>query len=249
MLICNLAVANIFIVVPLCIFIKWYVSYDTEFSFFEPFLSNSMQCRVSGDILVVSPLLATLFQMLISLQKYCGIVRRRNILSETKPLVYLAITAAWITSVLGCAFVRLQDIDDAQTTTILKGLFFYYLYRNPILPAVLVLDMVFVLVSLFAYTQILQTIHKSRSTHIGRKHGKDSGLSSIIRITFIMILSNVSVLASICINAWLSLATREWSHTLVLMVLIFPLQSVFNPFLFTLTTQRFIKDCRRCFYW
>ena len=247
MLICNLALANIFIVVPLYIFINWYVSYDTEFSFFEPFLSSSMHCRVSGDILVVSPQLGALFQMLISLQKYCGIVRRRNILSETKPLVCLIIFAAWITSVFACTVLRFQDIDDAQTTTILKGLFYYYRYRNLILPAFLVLDMIFLLVSLFAYTQILQTIHESRSTHIGRKHGKDSGLSSIIRIIFIMILSNVSVFFSICINAWLSLTTREWSHTLLLIVLVVPLQSVFNPFLFTLTTQGFIKDCRRNF--
>ena len=247
MLICNLALANIFIVVPLYIFVNWYVSYDTEFPFFEPFLSSSMGCRVSGDILVVSPLLGTLFQMLISLQKYCGIVCKRNILSQTKPLVCLATIAAWITSFLGIGFLRFQDIDDAHATTILKGLFHYYLYRNPILPAFLVLHMVFVLASLFPYTQILQTIHESRSTHIGRKHGKDSGLSSIIRITFILILSNVSVLASICISVWLSLATEEWSHELVLIVLIFPLQSVFNPFLFTLTTQQFIKDCRRCF--
>ena len=120
-----------------------------------------MGCRVSGDILVVSPQLGTLFQMLISLQKYCGIVRRRNILSETKPLVCLVIVAAWITCVFGCTFPRFQDIDDVQTTTILKGLFYYYIYRNPILLAFLVLDMIFLLVSLFAYTQILRIIHEN----------------------------------------------------------------------------------------
>ena len=247
-LICNLALANIFIVVPLYIFIKWYISYDIEFPFFEQFLSKSMGCRVSGAILSVSPQLATVFQMLISLQKYCGIVSRRNILSETKLLVCLVIMAAWITSAFTCTFLHFQDIDDPQPTTIVKSLFYYYVYRNPTLPAFLVLDMIFVLVSVFAYTLILKHIHETRSTHVGRKHGKDSSLSSIFRVAIIMVLSNVPVLAIICINAWLSLASREWSHTLILIVLIFPLQSVFNPFVFTLTTQRFIKDCRRGFH-
>ena len=95
-----------------------------------------MPCKVSGDILVVSPQLATLFQMLISLQKYCGIVRRRNILSNTKPLVCLVIVAAWMTSISACTALRFQDIDDAQTTTIVKGLFYYYLYRNPTMPGI-----------------------------------------------------------------------------------------------------------------
>ena len=246
-LICNLALANSFIVVPLYTFIKWYVPYDIEFPFFEQFLSKSMGCRVSGAILFVSPQLATVFQMLISLQKYCGIVRRRNILSETKPLVCLVSIAAWITSVFTCTVLRFQDIDDPPPTTILKSLFYYYIYRNPTLPAFLVLDMIFVLVSVFAYTMTLKHIYETRSTQVSRKHGKVSSLSSVIRVAFIMVFSNVSVLAAIGINVWLSLATREWSHTLVLIVLIFPLQSVFNPFLFTLTIQRFIKDCRRCF--
>ena len=127
---------TVFIVVPLYIFTDWYVSYGTKFPFFEPFLSSSMPCKVSGDILVVSPQLATLFQMLISLQKYCGIVRRRNILSNTKPLVCLVIVAAWMTAISACTALRFQDIDDAQTTTIVKGLFYYYLYRYPTMPGI-----------------------------------------------------------------------------------------------------------------
>ena len=94
-----------------------------------------MRCRVSGDILVVCIPLATFFQMLISLQKYCGIVCRRSILSGTKPLAYFVITAAWITSVFACIALRVQDIDDTQIITILKGLFFYYRFKYPILSA------------------------------------------------------------------------------------------------------------------
>ena len=70
--ICNLAVADILIAVPLYLFMIWHVSHGTEFTFFETFLSRSISCRISGDILVVSTQLTTLFQMLISFQKYCG---------------------------------------------------------------------------------------------------------------------------------------------------------------------------------
>ena len=242
-LICNLALANSLIVIPLYIFSHWHASHGTEFAFFEPFLSRSMHCRVSGDILVVCTPLATFFQMLISLQKYCGIVCRRNILSGTKPLVYFVTTAAWITSAFACIALRVQDMDGTQITTIFEGLFFYYRFKYPILSASSVLNMIFVLVSVFAYGRIVKNIHETRFT--GRKHGKDSSLSSIVRVTFIMVLSTVFVLATICINTWLSLVTTDLSQTLVLIVLIFPLQSVFNPFLFTLTTQRFFKGCRR----
>ena len=195
MLICNLALAHFFIVVPMCIFISWHVSHGTEFAFFEPFLSRSMSCRVCGDILIVSTQLTTFFQMLISLHKYYGIVRSRNILSETKSLVYLAITAVWIISFSACTLLRFQDTDDKKTTTILEGLFYYYCCKYPILDAILILNIIFVLVSLLAYRVILKNIHDTRFTHIGRKHGKDCSLSSIIRVIFIMVLSNVSVLA------------------------------------------------------
>ena len=247
-LICNLALANFFIIVPMYILVSWHVSYGSEILFFEPFLSRSVRCRVSGDILVVCTQLATFFQMLISLDKYFGIVRRHNILSEAKPLVYLVISAAWITSVLACIFLRLQDKYGTQTATILEGLFHYYAYRNPTLPAFAVLSTIFVLLSLFAYGLILKNIRENRFMCPGRKHGKNFGLSSIRRVRFIMVLSTVSVLATVCIITSLSLTRREWSQTLVLVVLILPLQSVFNPFLFTLSTQRFIKDCRRCFH-
>ena len=243
MLICNLALANSFIVIPLYTFIHWHVSHGTEFAFFEPFLSNSMPCRVSGDILVVCTPLATFFQMLISLQKYCGIVCRRSILSGTKPLGYFVITAAWITSVFVCIFLRVQDIDDTPTTTIFKGLFIYYRANYPILSAFSVLNIIFVLVSIFAYGGIVKNIQEIRFT--GRKHGKDSSLSSSVRVTFIMVLSSISVLATTCINTWLLLVTTDLSQVLVPIVLILPLQSVFNPFLFTLTTQRFYKGCGR----
>ena len=243
MLICNLALANVFTVIPLFIFINWHVSYGTEFTFFERFLSRSMLCRIAGDILVVCTPLTTFFQMLISLQKYCGIVFRRSILSGTKPFVYFVMIAAWITSVSACTLLRVQDMDETQITTIFEGLLFYYLFKYPILPVFSVLDMIFLLVSIFAYTLIMKNIHETRLT--GRKHGKDTSLSSIIRVTFIMVLSTVSVLATTCISAWLSLVTTDLSQTLVVIVLMFPLQSVFSPFLFTLTTQRFIKDCKR----
>ena len=242
-LICNLALANSLIVVPLYIFIHWHVSHGTEFAFFEPFLSRSMRCRVSGDILVVCTPLATFFQMLISLQKYFGIVCRCSILSWTKPSVYFVITAAWITSLFAGISLRVQDIDETRITTILKGIFFYYRSNYPILSAFSVLNMIFVLVSILAYGRIMKTIHEIRFT--GRKHGKDSSLSSIVRVTFIIVLSTVSVLAIISINTWLSLVRTDLSRTLILIVLIFPLQSVFNPFLFTFTTQRFFKGCRR----
>ena len=245
-LICNLALANFFIAVPVYIFISWHVTHGTEFSFFESFLSRSMGCSVSGDILVLSTQLATLFQMLISLDKYCGIVRRCNILSETKLFVYLVITAAWIISFSACALLHFQDMDEKQTTTILKGLFYYYSYKYPILPAFSALNMTFILVSLLAYRLILKNIYDTRFTHIGHKHGKDSSLSSIIRVTIIMVFSNISVLAIICITTWLSLVRREWSQILVLTVLVYPLQAVLNPFLFTISTKRFITDCRRC---
>ena len=242
-LICNLALANSFIVIPLYMFIHWHVSHGSEFAFFEPFLSRSMRCRVSGDILVVYTSLATFFQMLISLQKYYGIVYRRSILSGTKPLFCFVITAVWITSVIVCIFLRVQDIHDTQITTILKGLFFYYCFKYPILSVFSILNMIFVLVSVFAYGRIVKNIHEARFT--GRKHGKDSSLSGIVRVTFIMVLSTVSVLATICINTWLSLVTTDFAQMLVLIVLILPLQSVLNPFLFTLTTQQFYKGCRR----
>ena len=201
-LICNLALGNLLVVVPLYVFIDWHISHGTEVAFFEPFLSRSTRCRVSGDILVVFTQLTTLFQMLIALQKYCGIVCRCNILSDTKPLLYLLITTAWITSVLACTLLRFQDVDGKQTTTILEGLFFYYRFKYPVLPAFSVLNMIFLLVSVFAYRRILKNICETRFTHIGCKHGKDYSLSSIIRVIFIMILSNVSVLATICINTW-----------------------------------------------
>ena len=185
--------------------------------------------------------------MLISVDKYCGIVCRRNILSETKSLVYLVITAAWIISLSACTLLHFQDTHATQPTTILEGLFYYCRWKYPILPAFSVLNTIFVLVSLLAYRLILKNILDTRSTHIGRKHGKDSSLSSIIRVTVIMVLSNALVLANICITAWLSLATREGSQTLVLIVLVFPLHALLNPFLFTMTTQRFITDCRRGF--
>ena len=242
-LMCNLALANVFIVIPLYIFINWHVLYGTEFAFFEPFLSKSMRCRVSGDILVVCTPLATFLQMLISLQKYYGIVCRSSILSGTKPLVYFVIAAAWITSAFACAFLRVQGMDDTQITTIFEGLFFYYRLKYPILPVFSVLNMIFLLVSIFAYGVIIKKIHETRFT--ARRHGKDFSLSSITRMTFIMALSTVSVVATVCINTWLSLITTDLSQPLVLVVLVFPLQSVLNPFLLTLTTQRFIKDCRR----
>ena len=179
-LICNLALGNLLVVVPLHIFINWHVSHGSEIAFFEPFLSRSMSCRVSGDILVVFTQLTTLFQMLIALQKYCGIVCRRNILSDTKPFVYLVTTAVWITSAFVCTLLRFQDIDDAQTTTILEGLFFYYRFKYPILSAFSILHMIFVLVSLCAYRMILTHIYETRFTHVSCKHGKDSSLSSII---------------------------------------------------------------------
>ena len=248
MLLCNLSLANFIIVVPIYIFVNWHISHGSEFPFFEPLLSRSVRCRVSGDILVVCTQLATFFQMLISLQKYCGIARRHNILSETKPLAYLVTIAAWVTSALACIFIRFQDIDDKQTTTVLEGLFHYYVYNNLMWPAFSVLNIIFVLVSLFAYGLVLKKIHETRFISTGRKHGKDSSLSSSRRVKCIMVLSNVSVLATICLIAWLSLARREWSQTLVVIVLMFPLQSVFNPFLFTLSTERFVKDCRGCFH-
>ena len=161
MLICNLSLANFFIVIPLYTFISWHVSHDTEFAFFEPFLSKSIHCRVSGDILVVCTPLATFFQMLISLQKYCGIVCRRSILSGTQPLVYFVITAVWITSVFACTLLRVQDMDDTQITTILKGLFLYYRLKYPILLVFSVFNMIFVLVSIFAYGLIMKNIHKN----------------------------------------------------------------------------------------
>ena len=248
MLICNLALANFLIVIPIYIFVNWHVLHGSEFPFFEPFLSRTVSCRVSGDILVVLTQLARLFQMLISFKKYYGIVRRHNILSETKPLVYLVISATWITSVLACIFLRFQDIEGTQTTNILEGLFLLYVYSNPTLPAFSVLNVSFVLVSLVAYRLILKNIYENRFMQPGSKHGIDSSLSSIRRVKCIMVLSTVSVLATVCIIASLSLTRREWSQTLILIVVILPLQSVFNPFLFTLSTQRFIKDCRRCFH-
>ena len=245
--ICNLVLADILILVPLYLFITWHVSHGAEFTFFETFLSRSIYCRISGDILVVSTQLTTLFQMLISLQKYYGVVRRYDFLSGHKLFSYLLVIAAWTTFLLATAFLRLQEVHDAQITEMSNGLFFYYLYRYPILPAYSVLNMLLALATLLSYGLILKYIRETRITQIGRKHGRDKTLSSIIRVSFIMILSNISVLAMTCLTAWLSQAATESPITVTLVVLIFPLQALFNPFLYTFSTQQFVRGCGCCF--
>ena len=241
--ICNLALGNISIVVPLCNFVSWHVSHDTEFAFFETLLSESMRCRISGDILVISTQLSTLFQMLISLQKYCGIVRRCDTLSENKVLSYLVISATWITFILASALLRFQDMQDTQMTGMLDGLFYLYLHRTSILIAFLLLNLFFVLATTFFYGLILKNIYETRITDVGRKHGRDETLSSMIRVNFIMIFSNFSVWATVFATVWLSQLPTQSPLTVSLVVLTFPLQSVFNPFLYTLSTRKFVQDC------
>ena len=245
--ICNLALAEMLIVVPLYLFITWHVSHGAEFAFYEAVLSRSMPCRISGDILVVSTQLIAFFQMLISLHKYYAIVRRYDFLAVNKMFFYLVAIAAWATSVLSVVFLHLQDMHNAQITGLLKGLFFYYLYWYPILPAYSALNILLAVAALSSYGLILKNICETRITRIGRKHGRDHTLSSIIRISFIIILLSTSVLAIMCFTAWLSQAATESSNTVILVVLIFPLQAVFNPFLYTLSTKQFVRDCGVCF--
>ena len=159
----------------------------------------------------------------------------------------LVVTAAWTTFVLALAFLRLQNVRDVQITGMLKGLFFYYLYRYPILPASSVLNMLFALPTVLSYGLILKSIRETRITQIGRKHGRDKTQSSIIRLSIIIILPNISVFAMTCLTAWLSQASTKSLNTVTLVVLIFPLQATFNPVLYTLSTQQFVRDCERYF--
>lgn len=242
----HLAVTNILITTPLATFTYWHWIHGTRIAFFEPFLASNIWCSISGDILTGLTQLSTLFSLLIALVRYYGIVRNRRILSDYKLHFYCIITSAWSCFILISISLTYSDTENpARFVDCLFG--HIQSARRRMLLAYSAIQMAMTIVTVLLYTNILKVIVQTRRDRtIGQKHGRDTFISSVIKVIAINVCCIIPCLFQAVFLAWISLTTDVSSESLVSsIVLFFPLQSIFNPLMHSLCIRCFVAAISR----
>lgn len=237
----NLALANVLVGVPLYLLSKWHSKYAAEFPFFEAYISAQIWCSLSGCLFVLSTQMSTLLVLLTSLVKYCGIARRHTV-AANHLYIRLAIVGIWLMWYVIIFTLKFEVSSFATISKITDCLFGPSDSAFSLLLIVCgIANMLIYVVIVVLYSAIFKKVLASQARFkIGRKHGTNTIASTKLKLICITVISTVPIILPSLLVAWLYVKAEEQSAqtTAEYVTLVFPLQSVLTPLLFTLCTSK-----------
>lgn len=247
----NLAAGNLLLVIPLYLFSIWESKYGTEFSFYETFLSKGIWCSLSGGVLFLLTQITTSFLFLVAFDKYSAIVVKAKPFfirgTITRYLVNASIWLTWISTILfSKLFANNPRISHTRISHCLFGTFntgFQMFVGVCGLANIIVAVTITILYCLMLKTVCLS--HKRMK--IGRKHGTNTFIPTLIRLLATTAISVISISFSALIMIVLSFqigSTARTTHLFNLLVisLIFS-----NPVTLILVKRRFLIALKQSF--
>lgn len=245
----NLALANLLVGVPLYLLSKWHSKYATEFPFVETFISAQIWCSLSGCLFVLSTQMSTFLVLLTSLVKYCGIVRQHT-MAANHVSIRLAIVGIWL---MWSAIILTLKFKMSSITHLTKITDCLIGPSDSAFSLLLIVcgiaNMLIYIVIVVLYSAIFKKVLASQAgLNIGRKHGNNTIASTKRKLICITLGSTVPILFPNLLMAWLSVEAEEQQSTqktAVYVTLVFPLQSVLTPLLFTLCTGKTMPSLKQ----
>lgn len=240
-LVANLALANVFMVFPLCAVTKWNTEYDTEITFYETLFGDNDWCRASGIMLILSTQVGSSVKLLISVVKCYGVLtitrNTTNSIKIVRNMVTLSVWIFWLGICVALAVVKetfpIQEVSEC----------FLFQQNSIAIHSLLILcataDIVSCLVSVTLLSTIMRAVLQSANLAAGHRHGGVPLRSMLIRL----LVTSLTTILSLIPPGTLFLL---WAFDIVsgrvivhVAIVVCAIQPVTNPIIYTFGMPRF----------
>ncbi|XP_078128694.1 lutropin-choriogonadotropic hormone receptor [Sander vitreus] len=195
-------------------------------------------CGIAGFLTVFASELSVYTLTVISLERWHTITNAMHVNKRLRMRHVAAIMGAgWVFSLL-VALLPLVGVSSYSKVSICLPMDIDNLASQVYVMAVLILNVVAFLVVCYCYICIYLSVHNP-------EHSTRHGDTKIAKRMAVLIFTNFVCMAPIsffAISAALCMPLITVSHSKILLILFYPINSLCNPFLYTLFTRAFRKD-------
>lgn len=250
-LMCNLAVADLCMALYLMLIAFMDSISQHEYYNHATDWQTGPGCGVAGFLTVFASELSVYTLTVISLERWHTITNAMHVNKKLRMRHVAAIMGAgWGLSVL-VALLPLVGVSSYSKVSICLPMDIDSVGSQVYVVAVLVLNVVAFAVVCYCYICIYLSVHNP-------EHSTRHGDTKIAKRMAVLIFTDFVCMAPIsffAISAALRMPLITVSHSKILLILFYPINSLCNPFLYTLFTRAFRKDvclllrrcgCRRC---
>uniref|UniRef100_A0A3B3ZBU5 G-protein coupled receptors family 1 profile domain-containing protein n=1 Tax=Periophthalmus magnuspinnatus TaxID=409849 RepID=A0A3B3ZBU5_9GOBI len=195
-------------------------------------------CGIAGFLTVFASELSVYTLTVISLERWHTITNAMHVNKRLKmPHVATMMGAGWVFSLL-VALLPLAGVSSYSKVSICLPMDIETLGSQVYVVAVLIVNVIAFIVVCYCYICIYISVHNP-------EHSTRNGDTKIAKRMAILIFTDFLCMAPIsffAISAALKMPLITVSHSKILLILFYPINSLCNPFLYTIFTRAFRKD-------
>lgn len=249
-LVANLALANMIMTIPIYAVAQWNSDYGTEISFYEAFINDNAWCSISGVMLIVSSQVGSMTILLIAVIRCYGVLSMQSRLHSKRMQFNIAAFSVWVcwigTSVAFALLKRNSGIHEISECLIpRKGNMTVLVFLIICASSNAICCLIHVSLSVLLMREVL----KSSNIGLGRKYG---GVQVTFLFNRLLVTSLTTILALVLPSILFLLSSFDFQSGRTVVntaVVVFMIQPVTNPLLYTFATRRFGDNWRTALMW
>ena len=241
-IIANLALCNITIVIPLCILLFLQSHYGDEFAFYKRSQYIVTLSGIAQTISLISTQQSVLCTFLIAVAKWKGVTQFTRHTRHSN--LHAVLLVGWC--ILAAMYIAIFSRVKADLHGhLLLGEFVDTKIRI-LFSLWSITDITVGMATVVLYRNIEIEVKKSSIFAIGRKHGgQSSSYRGIPRLRLHALCMQIGICGPSLLVLYMSLVQSiNYQTSISLFILLFPMASMINPFLFTITTPRFSSQIK-----
>ena len=236
----NLALCNIAIVIPLCILLFLQSNYGDEFAFHRNNQHVGALCGIAQSVSFLASQQSVLSTLLLAVAKWRGVTRLTRYVLHTN--LHLAVLVGWV--ILVACSVAYFVYDKEQGNLLFGGSLGKQTRINLLMWGIG--DLLVATAATVLYRAIRSNYLQSSVLTVGQKHGNSTTCTVIGRLHTLALCTQIGICGPGGLLLFLALVHNPgYNVTIPLFILLFPIPSLVNPLLFTISTHKFLGHVRK----